>query len=102
MCCTVCHKYGNDASCRFLFPHEIVDKSHFDAATNSVVFKCLDGTVNYFNPNLLVCCQHNHNLRCILSGKSAKAAMFYISNYITKMDTKMYEMLSLLSCAVSC
>ncbi|KAG2749903.1 hypothetical protein P692DRAFT_201657732, partial [Suillus brevipes Sb2] len=95
-CRAVCHKYGNDASCRFLFPHEIVDKSTFDAATNSVLFKCVDGTVNYFNPSILVCCRHNHDLRCILSGKSAKAAMFYISDYITKMDTKTYEMLTLL------
>ncbi|KAG1761818.1 hypothetical protein EDD22DRAFT_736177, partial [Suillus occidentalis] len=101
-CRSVCHKYGNDSSCRFMFPHEVVDESFFDEATNSVVFKCTDGTVNYFNPNLLVCCRHNHDLRCILSGKSAKAAMFYISDYITKMDSKTYEMLSLLSRAVSC
>ncbi|KAG1894373.1 uncharacterized protein F5891DRAFT_961632, partial [Suillus fuscotomentosus] len=92
-CQSVCHKYDR---CRFLFPHEIVDESVFEAATNSVVFKCIDGTVNYFNPSILVFCRHNHDLRCILSGKSAKAAMFYISDYITKMDTKTYEMLSLL------
>lgn len=100
-CRAVCHKYGNDSSCRFMFPHEVIDESFFDEATNSVVFKCMDGTVNYFNPNLLVCCRHNHDVRCILSGKSAKAAMFYISDYITKMDSKTYEMLSLLSRAVS-
>ena len=40
-------------------------------------------------------------MKCILSGKSAKAAMFYITDYITKMDCKTYEMLSLLSQAVS-
>lgn len=100
-CRAVCHKYGNEDQCRFLFPHEVVDQAHFDVASNSVVFKCLDGTVNYFNPNILVCCRHNHDLKCILSGKSAKAAMFYISDYITKMDTKTYEMLSLLSRAVA-
>ncbi|KAI6014638.1 hypothetical protein EDC04DRAFT_2522802, partial [Pisolithus marmoratus] len=43
----------------------------------------------------------NHDLKCILSGKSAKAAMFYISDYITKMGIKTYVMLSLLSCAVA-
>ena len=61
---------------------------------------CHDGTVNNFNPYILVCCRHNHDLKCILSGKAAKAAMFYLSDYITKMDTKTYEMLSLLSHAV--
>ncbi|KAJ7790080.1 hypothetical protein B0H14DRAFT_2301253, partial [Mycena olivaceomarginata] len=34
------------------------------------------------------------------SGKAAKAAMFYISDYITKFDEKTYHTLSLLSQAV--
>lgn len=42
----------------------------------------------------------NHDLKCILSGKAAKAAMMYITDYITKMDTKTYQLLSLLSRAV--
>jgi len=60
-----------------------------------------DGIINYFNPYILIFCHHNHDIKCILSGKSAKAAMFYITDYITKMDCKTYEMLSLLSQAVS-
>ncbi|KIJ08063.1 hypothetical protein PAXINDRAFT_36792, partial [Paxillus involutus ATCC 200175] len=74
--------------------------SHFDPESNSVVLMCRDGNINYFNPYILVFCRHNHDLKCILSGKSAKAAMFYISDYITKMGVKTYEMLSLLSRAV--
>jgi ATP-dependent exoDNAse (exonuclease V) alpha subunit len=97
----VCEKYGNEGKCRFLFPHEIVDASYFDPDTNSVVLMCRDGNVNYFNPYILVFCRHNHDLKCILSGKAAKAAMFYITDYITKMDIKTYEMLSLMSRAVS-
>jgi hypothetical protein len=62
---------------------------------------CRDGNINYFNPYILVFCRHNHDIKCILSGKGAKAAMFYISDYITKMDLKTYEVLSLLSCAVA-
>jgi len=100
-CRAVCHKYGNSDRCRFLFPHEIVDASYFDPSTNAVVLMCRDGTVNYFNPYILVFCRHNHDIKCILSGKGAKAAMFYISDYITKMDVKTYEMLSLLSRAVA-
>ncbi|KAI6037848.1 hypothetical protein EDC04DRAFT_2868586 [Pisolithus marmoratus] len=96
-CRPVCHKYGNEGQCRFLFPHETVEASYFDAETKSVVLMCRDGNVNYFNPYILVFCRHNHDLKCILSGKSAKAAMFYISDYITKMGVKTYEMLSLLS-----
>ncbi|KIJ24998.1 hypothetical protein M422DRAFT_135898, partial [Sphaerobolus stellatus SS14] len=71
-----------------------------DEETNSVVLLCRDSTVNYHNPYILVMCRHNHDVRCILSGKGAKAAMFYITDYITKMDLKTYQTLSLLSNAV--
>ena len=101
VCKPVCHKYGNKDQCRFLYPHEIVPHSHFDLDTNSIVLQCLDSMVNYFNRYILVYCRHNHDIKCILSGKAAKAAMFYITDYITKMDVKTYEMLSLLSRVVS-
>jgi len=101
VCRAVCHKYGNDGKCQFLFPHEIVEASYFDADTNSVIFLCRDATVNYFNPYILIFCRHNHDIKCILSGKGAKAAMFYITDYITKMDLKTYQSLTLLSRAVS-
>ena len=100
-CRAVCHKYGNTDRCRFQFPHEVVETSHFDQETNAIVLKCLDGTVNYYNPYILTFCRHNHDIKCILSGRSAKAAMFYITDYITKMDLKTYEVLSLLSRAVA-
>ncbi|KAG1769238.1 hypothetical protein EDD22DRAFT_771441, partial [Suillus occidentalis] len=57
--------------------------------------------VNYFNPYVLVFCRHNHDLKCILSSKAIKAAMFYITDYITKSDLKTHEILSLLSKAVA-
>ncbi|KAL1685484.1 hypothetical protein GGG16DRAFT_66210, partial [Schizophyllum commune] len=95
-CRAVCHKYGNTDNCRFQFPHDIVTHSFFDPATNSIFIVCLDPTVNYYNPFILVFCRHNHDLKCILSGKAAKAASFYITDYITKMDLKTYEMLSLI------
>jgi len=50
---------------------------------------------------LVACALHYHStlydIKCILSGKAAKAAMFYITDYITKMSTKTHEMLSLMS-----
>ena len=97
----VCHKYGNVDTCQFLFPHDIIPESRFDPETNSVIMKCLDRMVDYFNHYILVYCCHNHNIKCILSSRAAKAAMFYIMDYITKMDFKTYEMLSLLSHAVA-
>lgn len=101
VCRAVCHKYGNDNRCRFLFPHEIVDASYYDPETKSVVLLCRDGNVNYFNPYILVFCRHNHDIKCILSGKGAKAAMFYLSDYITKLTLNTYQVLSLLSKVVA-
>jgi len=76
-------------------------KSYFDEITNSVVMKCLDGNVNYYNHHLLTSVHHNHDIKNILSGKSAKAAMFYITDYITKNDEKLHQVLALLSQAVA-
>lgn len=96
----VCYKYGSK-ECRFRYPHPYVEKSEFLEDENAIVFKCLDPTVNYYNPHLLVCCRHNHDIKCILSGKAAKATMFYVTNYITKMDVNTSDLLSLLSRVVA-
>src|SRR5882724_8854638 len=47
-CRKVCHKYGNEGKCSFMFPHEIVDKSYFDKNTNSVILVCHDATIDFF------------------------------------------------------
>jgi hypothetical protein len=96
----VCFKYGSKECC-FGFPHEIVQSSSFDEKTNSITLKCLDPLVNFHNPWILGFLRHNHDLKCILSGRTAKAAMFYISDYITKNDEKMTQVLSMLSSAVA-
>ncbi len=100
-CQNVCHKYGHVNDCHFQFPHDYVENSFFDEKTNSVVMKCLDGNVNYYNRHLLTSTRHNHDIKNILSGKSAKAAMFYITDYITKSDEKTHQVLALLSQAVA-
>lgn len=74
---SVCNKYIHN-SCRFQFPHEFVVESYFDVKTNSVILACCDQMVNYYKEWVLVVCCFNHDLRCILSGKSCKAATFYI------------------------
>ncbi len=95
-CRAVCYDYGH-SDCQFQFPHDIISQSSFNETTNSIHLKCLDPTCNYFNPYLLVFGHHNHDIKCILSGKSEKAAMFYISDYITKSDEKLYQIFTLFS-----
>jgi hypothetical protein len=104
VCQEVCWKYRNVSHlpkelrpCRFQFPHEIVPESYYDRATKSVVMACRDPTMNYYNPYILLCCRHNHDMRNILSGKGTKAAMFYITNYITKDEIRSHNMLTMMS-----
>ena len=102
-CRKVCFKSFHGSpheKCRFKFPRDEVDASYYDESNQSVIFSCHDGTVNNYNPFILVFSRHNHDLKCILSGQAAKSAMMYITDYITKMDMKTYEVLSLLSEAV--
>ncbi|KLO07135.1 hypothetical protein SCHPADRAFT_804118, partial [Schizopora paradoxa] len=98
-CRKVCFKNFKGSpydSCRFNFPKAEVERSYYDAENQSIVFSCHDGTVNNYNRFILVFSRHNHDLKCILSGQAAKSAMMYITDYITKMDMKTYEVLSLL------
>lgn len=74
--------------------------SYFDCETKSIVLCRKECDVNGHNPYILVGSRHNHDLKCILSGKAAKAAMFYILDYILKMPLSMEQLLSLLSKAV--
>ena len=99
-CKPVCMKYGS-TECRFGFPHEIVNEPRFEPDTNSIILRCEDPMINWYNPHILTFCRHNHDIKCILSGKSAKAAMFYITDYITKNDEKLHQILSMFSTAVA-
>ncbi|KAE9389475.1 hypothetical protein BT96DRAFT_760836, partial [Gymnopus androsaceus JB14] len=72
---------------------DLVEISRFEAETNSIIFCRKEADVNGHNPYILVGGRHNHNLKCILSGRAAKATMFYISDYILKMPLMMEEVL---------
>ncbi|KAE8228927.1 hypothetical protein CF326_g6121 [Tilletia indica] len=84
-CTFTCFKGGRE-SCRFLFPHELQLAPAFDTASNSVLPRIQDPTMNWHNPTLLVTTRHNHDLKSVQSGKSSAAAASYITSYATKSD----------------
>ncbi|KAJ3824622.1 hypothetical protein F5880DRAFT_1461306, partial [Lentinula raphanica] len=94
----VCYKgqRNDNEHCRFGFPHDIIEMSSFEAETNSIILARKQTDVNGHSPVLVVYNRNNHDLNCILSGRAAKAAMFYVSNYMTKMPLSTDELLSLL------
>jgi hypothetical protein len=100
-CKAVCHKYGNTHNCHFGCPRKIQSESVFESGGNSNIMKVDEKDVNNYNPTILICCLHNHDIQSILSGRAAAGAIIYLSDYITKMEDPLYTMATFLSKAVS-
>ncbi|KAJ4477728.1 hypothetical protein C8J55DRAFT_536453 [Lentinula edodes] len=88
-----CYKYCKDNSqpkeCRFgLHESNVIAESVFDENTDELNLRCLDGLVNNFNETILHAIRCNMDIKFIGSGASAKAVLYYITNYITKSQLK--------------
>ena len=83
-----CYKYDIH-SCHFDM-HEGNYKpiSCFDPTLGELTLRCLHGLVNNFNETILDCIRCNMDIKFIGSGASAKAILYYITNYITKSQLK--------------
>ncbi|KAJ3722189.1 hypothetical protein C8R42DRAFT_537100, partial [Lentinula raphanica] len=56
--------------------------------TGELNLRKLDGLVNDFNETILAAVRCNIDIKFIGSGASAKAVMYYITDYITKSQLK--------------
>ena len=93
----VCTKYGT-TKCRFGYPRAIFQVTSFK---NGVIqLKRLDTHCNNHNRALLATLRCNHDIRFITNGADAKAAVFYITDYITKSELSSYETISLIKIAL--
>ncbi len=82
-----CYKYR--PSCRFdMDKSNYVQESSFDPATGELCLQRLDGMVNDFNETIIRCICCNTGIKFIGSGASAKAVLYYITDYITKSRLK--------------
>ncbi|KAJ3911579.1 hypothetical protein F5877DRAFT_93759 [Lentinula edodes] len=100
-----CYKYCKDNSkpkeCRFgLDDSNVVLESCFDPDTGELNLRCLDGLVNNFNETMLRAIRCNMDIKFIGSGASAKAVLYYITNYITKSQLKAHVAYAALERAV--
>ncbi|KAJ7214545.1 hypothetical protein GGX14DRAFT_336174, partial [Mycena pura] len=59
-------------------------ESTVDSETGEICLRCLDGMVNNFNATILEAIRCNMDIKFIGSGTSAKAILYYITDYITK------------------
>ena len=99
-----CYKYGKartDQRCRFDHNEEnFRETTEFDPETAEICFRCLDGMVNNFNATIIEAIRCNMDIKFIGSGESAKAILYYITDYITKTDLKTHVAFAALKLAV--
>lgn len=80
-----CYKY-DPHQCRFELGEnkELRPITVVDPETGEIRLQCLHGLVNNFNETILTALRCNMDIKYIGSGVSAKAVVFYITDYITK------------------
>lgn len=88
-----CFKYWkgppHPRECRFdLDESHFCSESYIDNDTGEICLRCLDGMVNNFNASILEAVRCNMDIKFIGSGASAKAILYYITDYITKSQLK--------------
>lgn len=93
-----CTKYNTPTSnkiCRMNYPRQEVPSTYIDEETNKIYFSRDDTCLVPFNSALSVAVRCNTDVNFIASGRSAKAAMFYITDYITKIGLSSHHLLGL-------
>ncbi|KAJ3850145.1 hypothetical protein EV368DRAFT_45899, partial [Lentinula lateritia] len=100
-----CFKYSTGKSdpkeCRFgLDASKIEPLTYFNPVNGELTLRCLDGLVNNFNESILRAIRCNMDIKFIGSGASAKAVLYYITNYITKSQLKAHVAYAALERAV--
>ena len=92
---------GETLHCRFDHDeNNFREATEFDPETAEICFRCLQGLVNNFNATMLEAIRCNMDIKFIGSGESAKAVLYYITDYITKSDLKTHVAFSALQLAV--
>ncbi|PBK92435.1 hypothetical protein ARMGADRAFT_875250, partial [Armillaria gallica] len=88
-CFKYCKKY--ERICRFdIDENNYREFSSFDYEKGKLCLCCLDGLVNNFNETIIRALRCNMDIKFIGSGMSAKAILYYITDYITKSQLKLH------------
>lgn len=81
--------------CRMNYPREEVPHTYIDDTTNKIYFERDDTYLVPYNPALSIAARCNTDVTFIASGRSAKAAMYYITDYITKIGLSSHHLLGI-------
>ncbi|KAF8340221.1 hypothetical protein F5887DRAFT_1062648 [Amanita rubescens] len=100
-----CFKYcknSQDLTCRFRIdaknhrPHTTVDYE-----TGEIAYQCQNGLINNYNQTIIESLRCNMDIKFIGSGTSAKAILYYITDYVSKAQLKMHVVYSALEIAIN-
>ena len=95
-----CYKYckaNRDAkkSYRMRMPRKLVPASAIDPDTGHISMRRSDPMINNFNEHIVAACRSNMDIKFIWTGSDAKALVYYITDYVTKISLSFHDTLSL-------
>ncbi|THU76714.1 hypothetical protein K435DRAFT_591017, partial [Dendrothele bispora CBS 962.96] len=99
-----CYKYCRDGEakfCRFdLDESNVQPDTIVNPETGEIELKCSNGLVNSYNETIIKAVRCNMDIKFIGSGASAKAILYYITDYITKTQLKAHVAYAALEVAI--
>ncbi|CAF4692007.1 unnamed protein product, partial [Rotaria sp. Silwood2] len=101
-----CYKYSNlkqgrRKSCRLRMPRKLVPISTIDPDTGHISMRRSDPWINNFNEYLIAACRSNMDIKFIWSGNDAKALIYYITDYVTKMSLSFHDTFALVQKSIT-
>lgn len=77
-------------------PRQLISMSTIDPDSGRIAMKRSDPWINNFNEYIIAACRSNMDIKFIWSGSDAKALVYYITDYVTKMSLSFHDTLSLI------
>ena len=101
-----CYKYckanrGDKKICRMRMPRKLVSVSKIDPETGHISMRRSDPWINNFNEYIIAACRSNMDIKFIWSGSDAKALVYYITDYVTKMSLSFHDTVALIQKSIT-
>ena len=82
-------------------PRKLIPVSTIDPDTGHISMRRSDPWINNFNEYLIATCRSNMDIKFIWSGSDAKALVYYITDYVTKMSLSFHDTFALVQRSVT-
>ncbi|CAF3869043.1 unnamed protein product [Rotaria sp. Silwood1] len=82
-------------------PRKLVPVSTIDPDTGHISMRRSDPWINNFNEYIIAACRSNMDIKFIWSGSDAKALVYYITDYVTKMSLSFHDTFALVQKSIT-